>query len=150
MILAVARFASVYPLVSARALARPFTYLAEGLEKGSVVTVPFGRARRRGVVVGLGDEAPPDVEPVAVDRVVGSISPPLVDLALWLAEYYGSTPARALALVAPAARRRRGELRRPAYDFPGEAEPAALTQPQEAALERITGALDGGGAFLLY
>ena len=27
------RFASVYPLVTARALARPFTYLADGLEK---------------------------------------------------------------------------------------------------------------------
>ena len=49
------RFASVYPLVTARALARPFTYLADGLEKGSVVSVPFGRAHRRGVVVGLED-----------------------------------------------------------------------------------------------
>ena len=90
-----------YPLVSARAVARPFTYLADGLEKGAVVSVRFGRARRRGVVVGLGDEAPPDVEPVAVERVVGAVPAPLVDLALWLADYYGSTPARALALVAP-------------------------------------------------
>ena len=38
MILALPRFASVYPLVTARALARPFTYLADGVEKGSVVT----------------------------------------------------------------------------------------------------------------
>ena len=62
-----ARYASVYPLVSARAVARPFTYLAEGLQKGSVVTVPFGRARRRGVVVGLADEVPADVDPVALE-----------------------------------------------------------------------------------
>ena len=95
------RFASVYPLVTARALARPFTYLADGLQKGSVVSVPFGRAHRRGVVVGLEDEAPPEVEPVAVERILGSVPPALVDLALWLADYYGSTPARALALVAP-------------------------------------------------
>src|SRR5918992_186288 len=79
------RFASVYPLVPARALARPFTYLADGLEKGSVVSVPFGRGRQRGVVVELADEAPPDVEPVAVERVLGAVSPALVDLALWLA-----------------------------------------------------------------
>src|SRR5919197_2498292 len=150
MILAVPRFASVYPLVAARALARPFTYLADGLEKGSVVTVPFGGARRRGVVVELGDEAPPDVEPVAVERIVGSVPSPLVDLALWLADYYGSTPARALALIAPAARMRRKEPRRPSA-LPGEAAPAALSAAQASALGRITKALDGtGGSFLLY
>ena len=93
MILAWPGFASVVPLVSARALARPFTYLADGLEKGAVVSVRFGRASRRGVVVGLEDEAPPEVEPVAVEGVLGAVPGPLVDLALWVAEYYGSTPA---------------------------------------------------------
>jgi primosomal protein N' (replication factor Y) len=137
--------------VTARALARPFTYLADGLEKGSVVTVPFGRARRRGVVVDLGDEAPAEVEPVAVEKVVGAIPPTLVDLALWIADYYGSTPARALGLVAPVNRARRGELRPPAGDLPAEPVPEELTSPQEAALQRITTAMDGqGGAFLLY
>ena len=146
------RFASVYPLVTARALARPFTYLADGLEKGSVVSVPFGRARRRGVVVGLEDEAPPEVEPVAVERVLGSVSPALVDLALWLADYYGSTPARALALVAPEARARRaGAKRREGPKaLPAESAPENLTSEQEAALEKIVGALGTGGSFLLY
>jgi primosomal protein N' (replication factor Y) len=148
----VSRFASVYPLVTARALARPFTYLADGLEKGSVVSVPFGRARRRGVVVGLEDEAPPEVEPVAVDRVLGSVSPALVDLALWLADYYGSTPARALALVAPEVRARRtGAKRREGPKaLPAESAPENLTCEQEAALEKIVGALGTGGSFLLY
>ncbi|MDQ4018941.1 MAG: DEAD/DEAH box helicase, partial [Actinomycetota bacterium] len=146
------RYASVVPLVSARALARPFTYLADGLEKGAVVSVPFGRARRRGVVVGLEDDAPPDVEPVAVERVLGEIPPALVDLALWLADLYGSTPARALALVAPAERRRRPGARRrtrPA-DPPAEATPAELTDSQRAALERIVGALGAPRHFLLH
>src|ERR687896_190343 len=62
----VPRYASVYQLVSARALSHTFTYLADGVEKGSIVTVPFGRARRRGVVVGLEDDVPADIEPVAV------------------------------------------------------------------------------------
>jgi primosomal protein N' (replication factor Y) (superfamily II helicase) len=148
----VSRFASVYPLVTARALARPFTYLADGLEKGSVVSVPFGRARRRGVVVAFEDEAPAEVEPVAVDRVLGSVSPALVDLALWLADYYGSTPARALTLVAPAApARRKGATRRalPA-DLPAEASPERLTHEQEDAVARIVGGLREGGSFLLY
>ena len=80
------RFASIYPLVSTRALARPFTYLADGLEKGTIVSAPFGRATRRGVVVSLEDSAPPEVEPVAVDRVVGRIPSALVDIALWIAD----------------------------------------------------------------
>jgi primosomal protein N' (replication factor Y) (superfamily II helicase) len=149
----VARFASVVPLVSARAVARPFTYLADGLEKGAVVSVRFGRARRRGVVVGLEDEAPPEVEPVAVEDVLGAVSEPLVDLALWLAEYYGSTPARALGLVAPAAPPRRAGARRRRRDddLPGEEKPAEPSGPQAAALGRIGAALDAGdGAFLLY
>jgi primosomal protein N' (replication factor Y) (superfamily II helicase) len=148
----VSRFASVYPLVTARALARPFTYLADGLEKGSVVSVPFGRAHRRGVVVGLEDEAPPEVEPVAVERILGSVSPALVDLALWLADYYGSTPARALALVAPEARaRRKGAKRREGPKaLPAEAAPERLTEEQEAAVGRIVDALGTGGSFLLY
>jgi primosomal protein N' (replication factor Y) (superfamily II helicase) len=153
MILAVPRFASVYPLVTARAVSRPFTYLGEGLEKGSVVSVPFGRARRRGVVVGLADEAPPEIEPVAVERVLGSVPEPLVDLALWIADYYGSTPARALALVAPdAPARRKGAARRDAPgELVGEATPEELTAAQEKALARIRAALDEGGrAFLLY
>jgi primosomal protein N' (replication factor Y) len=149
----VARFASVVPLVSARAVARPFTYLADGLEKGAVVAVRFGKARRRGVVVGLEEEAPPEVDPIAVDGVLGAVPASLVDLALWVAEYYGSTPARALGLVAPAAPARRSgaRRRRREEELPAEQEPAEPSPTQAAALERIVAALDdGGGTFLLY
>ena len=146
------RYASVYPLVSARALARPFTYLADGLEKGAVVSVPFGRARRRGVVVELADDAPADVEPVAVDRVLGAVPPVLVDLALWVADYYGSTPARALQLVAPAApaRRKGAERRRVEHALAPDEPPRQLTRAQERALERVGGALGAGARFLLH
>jgi primosomal protein N' (replication factor Y) len=147
-----ARFASVYPLVATRALARPFTYLADGLEKGAIVSAPFGSARRRGVVVAVADSAPPDVHPLPVERVLGSVSPVLVDLALWLADYYGSTPARALALVAPATRRRReGARRRPAREeLPGEEPPSTLTDPQERALARVRAAFGRPAHFLLH
>jgi primosomal protein N' (replication factor Y) len=147
-----ARYASVVPLVATRALAHPFTYLADGLEKGAVVSVPFGRARRRGVVVELADSAPPGVEPVAVERVLGILPSALVDLALWLADYYGSTPARALALVAPPTRARRAGARRRAQpaDVPADERPEALTAAQARALERITSALGGTALLLLH
>jgi primosomal protein N' (replication factor Y) len=144
-------YVSVYPLVSARAVARSFTYEApEGVGKGSIVSVPFGRSTARGVVVG--EEPPPaGVAPVPVGRVLDEIPPALVDLALWVAEYYGSTPARALELVAPRKRARRGEPRVLAGGLAGEPPPAQLTPEQQAAIARIVAALDCGGArFLLY
>jgi primosomal protein N' (replication factor Y) len=115
--------------------------------------VRFGRASRRGVVVGLEDEAPPQVDPVAVEGVLGAVPAPLVDLALWVAEYYGSTPARALGLVAPASRARRpgARRRRREEDLPAEEAPAEPSPAQAAALARIATALaEGGGAFLLH
>jgi len=148
------RLASVYPLVTARALAREFTYaVPEGVEKGAVVSVPFGRGRQRGVVVGFVDEAPPGIAVSEIDRVVDEIPPALVDLALWVADYYGSTPARALGLVAPVKREKRKEQSPPAdrQSMPGEAEPAELSPSQTAAVGRIVGSMDaGGGHFLLH
>jgi primosomal protein N' (replication factor Y) (superfamily II helicase) len=145
-------FASVYPLVSARAVARPFTYeVPDGVGKGAVVAVAFGRSQVRGVVVGP-EEAPPlGVKAAPVGRVLDELPPPLVDLALWLADYYGSTPARALELVAPRMRARRGERKTVPAGLPGEAAPASLTPEQQTALTRIVEAIDaGGGRFLLY
>jgi primosomal protein N' (replication factor Y) len=146
--------ASVYPLVSARAVARPFTYeVPQGTERGAVVAVRFGRGRRRGIVTELGVDAPPGVEIAAVEDVVDAIPPALVDLALWMARYYGSTPARTLELVAPRSPKRRKEQPAAAavHALPGETEPADLTRPQREALARVTEALDaGGGTFLLH
>jgi primosomal protein N' (replication factor Y) (superfamily II helicase) len=152
-------YASVYPLVSARAVARPFTYeVTDEVRKGAVVSVPFGRSEVRAVVVGPEDAPPVGVIAAPVGRVLDEIPPALVDLALWLADYYGSTPARALELVAPRARARRGERKPMPACLSGEAEPASLTPEQEAALRRIIEAIDagsggpggGGGRFLLY
>ena len=146
--------ASVYPLISARALARPFTYeVPPGVGKGAVVSVPFGRSSRRGVVVGLEPEAPAGVEPLPVGRVMDELPPALVDLALWVADYYGSTPARALELVAPRRPARRKEQAPPAerQSLGGEPEPAELTASQRAAVARVAAGIDeGGGLFLLH
>ena len=147
-------YASVYPLVTTRVLARPFTYeVDDDVRKGAVVSMPLGRSRVRGVVVGQEQEAPEGIRPVPVTRVVDEVPEPLVDLALWLAEYYGSTPARALALVAPPLRARRGERQAPAtsYALAAERAPVRLSPAQEQVLQRVESALgSGGGHFLLW
>jgi primosomal protein N' (replication factor Y) (superfamily II helicase) len=150
----VTQYASVYPLVTTRALARPFTYeVPDEVGRGAVVAVRLGGARQRGVVIALENAPPEGVEAAPIERVVESLPAPLVELALWLADYYGSTPGRALALIAPPKRARRKDLPQPAERdaLAGEPEPRALTAPQERALARLHGALDGeGGHFLLY
>jgi primosomal protein N' (replication factor Y) (superfamily II helicase) len=147
-------YASVYPLVTTRALARPFTYEVDAdVKKGAVVSMPLGRSNVRGVVVGEEAAPPEGIRPVPVTRVVDAVPAPLVDLALWLAEYYGSTPARALALVAPPLRARRGERQAPAGSYALTAEPAPVTlsPAQEQVLQRVESAMgSGGGHFLLW
>jgi len=147
--------ASIYPLVTARAVARPFTYeVPVDARVGSVVEMRFGNAKRRGLVVELGVDAPPGLEVAPVERVVDELPAALIELALWIADYYGSTPARALALVAPVQRRPRGEREQPSLreSLAGEAEPAALSSSQRAAVARIVDALDAGSSanLLLY
>jgi len=146
--------ASVYPLATARALAREFTYLVpEETEPGQVVRVRLGGRRVRGVVSEVGVTPPPGIELAQVEEVAEGIPAHLVELALWLASYYGSTPGRALALVAPASPKRRGERARPLEREALAAEPAPekLTQSQERAVARIVQSLDEGGSpFLLY
>jgi primosomal protein N' (replication factor Y) len=143
-------YASVFPLVTTRALAREFTYeVDDGVGPGAIVSMPFGRGRARGLVVSLEDAAPDGVDVRPVEAVVGQVPRALVELALWLADYYGSTPGRALALVAPELPKRRKVQSPPAerQALGGEDEPAALTDAQRAAVERI---VSGGGPYLLY
>ncbi len=149
----VPRYASVYPLVPARALARIFTYeVPDGVQKGAVVEVRFARSKARGVVVDVNGKAPEGIEVASIERVVEELPPALIDLALWLAEYYGSTPGRTLPLVAPRVRKRRKDSPAPLLreGLAGEPVPERLTDEQRAAVERLTGALGSGGNFLLY
>jgi primosomal protein N' (replication factor Y) len=99
--------ARVEPLTTARALRGPFDYrLPERLGEvgvGSVLLVPFGRRRVIGVVVEVAEssELPPErlVEPIEALAARGDAG--LVQLGLWVAREYCSTPARGLELVLP-------------------------------------------------
>jgi primosomal protein N' (replication factor Y) (superfamily II helicase) len=143
--------AEIYPLVTPRALARPFTYrVSEEVAPGDVLTVQLGGRNVRGVVVATGVDAPP-VEIADAGDLVDRLPPALIELALWLADYYGSTPARALALIAPQARARRGPLREPSIRdaLGGEPEPAELTPAQQESVARIVAGLDRAGEHVL-
>jgi primosomal protein N' (replication factor Y) len=99
--------ARVEPLTTARALRGPFDYLIPerlpGIGVGTVLQVPFGGRRLTGVVVEVTEhsELAPDrlAEPF---RVLGTATTPeLVELGLWIAREYCSTPARGLGLMLP-------------------------------------------------
>jgi primosomal protein N' (replication factor Y) len=99
--------AKVEPLTTARALRGPFDYrIPRGMSEirvGSVLLVPFGRRRVRGLVVDVvpSSDLPPErlVEPF--ECLEQGVPAELVDLGLWVADRYCSTPARGLALVLP-------------------------------------------------
>ncbi len=99
--------AKVEPLTTARALRGPFDYRIpvemEGVGVGSVLLVPFGRRRIQGLVVDVvpTSELPPErlVEPL--ECLEAGVPAELVELGLWVADRYCSTPARGLALVLP-------------------------------------------------
>src|SRR3954452_5783036 len=136
-----AAVAKVEPLTTARALRGPFDYVRpEGVEIGALLEVPFGRQTLVGVVTGLAEESEHDL--IAPRRVLEhSLPPDLVELALWMAAEYCSTPARALSLVSPpAGARAKTALYAEAAGVPDD---ARLTDRQRALLDslpRFTGA----------
>ncbi len=102
-----AAIARVEPLTTARALRGPFDYRipAElaGVGEGTLLVVPFGGRRVLGVVLELADhsELPPERLAAPLRALELGVPAELVRLALWVADAYCSTPARALALVLP-------------------------------------------------
>ena len=133
--------ARVEPLTTTRRLSGPFDYAPgdASLKVGSVVRVPFGHQALEGVVVGFAEhsEVAPErlQEPTSVRAE--AIPPDLVGLALWMAEEYCSTRARALSLVLPPPGRPRTRLWAQRTDRPLDGE--RLTARQRAALERLPG-----------
>ena len=100
--------AKVEPITTARALRGPFDYRLPAsmsdVGVGSLLMVPFGgRKKMLGVVVGLADSSDlaPDRLAEPIEALGAGATPELVNLGLWVAERYCSTPSRGLALVLP-------------------------------------------------
>jgi primosomal protein N' (replication factor Y) (superfamily II helicase) len=133
--------AKVEPLTTTRKLTGPFDYLLpeQPVRVGSVVRVPFGRQALDGVVVDLAERSEVPVEKLVQASAVREDAVPeeLVELALWMAAEYCSTPARALSLVLPPRGRERTVLW---ATRTGEEDGARLTDNQRALLERLPAA----------
>jgi len=133
--------AKVEPLTPARSLRGPFDYRVPdhmaGVEVGTMLVVPFARRRMLGVVVDVAQrsEVPAErlVEPLEALEL--GVPAELVSLALWLADAYCSTPARALGLVLPPGT---GRGERPRIGQRRELR-AALTGAGRAVIEQATG-----------
>ncbi len=132
--------ARVEPLTTTRRLSGPFDYLppAGPVDVGSVVRIPFGRQRLEGVVVELARESEVPAEKLvrATDVRDDAVPADLVDLALWMAAEYCSTPARALSLVLPPRGRERTQLWASAT---GADDGKRVTGNQRALLDRLPG-----------
>ncbi|RJR26232.1 MAG: DEAD/DEAH box helicase, partial [Candidatus Latescibacterota bacterium] len=142
---------------------RLFTYrvpaaLRGRIRAGSRVQVPFGRSRVTGYVVASRPRAPAAVKLRAIAALVDEeplITPALLDLARWMAEYYVCPLGETLRAVLPAGVR--GAGRACAADegeeaFPIDADRPVLTPDQQTAFEALRGALaaEAGGRFLLH
>jgi primosomal protein N' (replication factor Y) len=129
--------ARVEPLTTTRRLSGPFDYHApDGVGVGSVVRIPFGHQKLEGVVVGLAEESelPPERLVATTAVLDDSVPDDLVALALWMADEYCSTPARALSLVLPPPGRAKTAL----WAEPTGAD-GRLTDNQRALLARLPG-----------
>ena len=159
--------ARVEPLTTARALRGPFDYRLgerfEGAGVGSVLRVPFGPQKLLGVVVEIAEssELPPERLAEPLEAVGQSVPEELVELGLWVAREYCSTPSRGLGLVLPPGTGRSGRSPRPALELRvtatqaatealengvrlGERQRAALTGLIEAQTELAMAQIAGG------
>jgi primosomal protein N' (replication factor Y) (superfamily II helicase) len=130
--------AKVEPLLTTRSVSGPFDYrLPESMadvEVGSVLVVPFGRRRVKGVVVGIAERSELPAKRLAepLEALEAGVPPELVELGRWVGEEYCSTPARGLGLVLPPGTGSGADARRvrPLVELEAEATPdgeAALT-----------------------
>jgi primosomal protein N' (replication factor Y) len=102
------------------------------VEVGAILEVPFGRQRLKGVVTGLADSSEHRlVDPLRV--LADSVPAELVELALWMAQEYVSTPARALGLVLPPPGREKTALWAERVDGAG----GRVTERQAALLDSL-------------
>ena len=99
--------AKVEPLLTTRNVRGPFDYRLPpsmaGVGVGSILVVPFGRRRVKGVVVDLAEssELPDSRLAEPYEALEAGVPAELVELGRWLADEYCSTPARGLGLTLP-------------------------------------------------
>ncbi|MFC1453100.1 primosomal protein N' [Verrucomicrobiota bacterium] len=151
---------SIAKVVADIALDREFDYLIppslEGkVALGSRVTIPFGRRRTQGYVVGFaGRSDHPNLKSVIglVDEKP-YVDGPMLELVRWAADYYCAPVEQVIRTVLPGAVRRQGaRFRQRLFVFPEDSLHAAGSEhgqpltPKQAAIRDLL--LETGGSFL--
>ena len=121
------------------------------LHKGARVQVPLGGRRVVGCVIDPFAAAPPGQPLKDIEQVIDQdafVPPDVVDLAVWIGEYYMSGPGSVLALAMPAAARTGAsdsfKTVRVFEAAPADsADPPRLTKKQIAALDALRAATGG-------
>ena len=136
--------AQVEPLLTTRSVRGPFDYRLpdsmDAVEVGSILVVPFGRRRVKGVVVGISEttDVPEAKLAEPLEALEAGVPPELVELGRWVGEEYCSTPARGLGLTLP-----------PGIGSGAQARSVrALTELEVEATPEGLAAVDGGEARL--
>lgn len=153
---------AIAKIVVDRALNREFDYrvpacLRGVLEIGSRVRVPFGKGEATGYVVGFADASAHAGRIKEVEAVLGEkglVTPRVLELARWMAEYYLAPVERAIRTVLPGAVRRVGARFREQLtvslvgEGPSSSDWADLRRraPKQA---RVLEILDGAGEMLM-
>ena len=124
---------------------------ATPLHKGARVRVPIGTRSVIGCIADLHGEAPSGAELRDIIEVIDDhafVPPSVVDLALWIGEYYASGPGGALALAMPVSSRR-GEadsfrtVRVVQLAYEGADEPTVKGARQRALVQALRARPDG-------
>jgi len=116
--------------------------------RGARVDVPLGKRRVTGIVVEERLDVHPDaagiskIKPINEADAAAFLPAPVVDLALWVAEYYGCGAGDALAAAMPPAREHRTQ-RIACLTAQGHDESLELKPKQRSAIEILRGAPQG-------
>ncbi len=102
--------ARVIPLTQTRAIRGLFDYVLppglgeSGAGVGSLLRVPFSGRAILAVIAEMaaGSDVPPERLATAIELLPARLPADLVDLAVWMADEYCSTPSRALQILLPA------------------------------------------------
>lgn len=139
--------ASVIPLIPAWRVDRPFDYLvpdrsAGRIDIGSLVRIPFGHRRVRGIVVAVREGLAEDLEEVTGLVLEAPIAPPpLPEVLDWMAERYSAPRGRVYARVVPP--RVRVKVEEAGASMPAWKPDGSLLRAYEGG-EDLAGALTSG------
>ena len=137
-----------------------YTYIAEqDVKKGNLVKVPFNRGKRRKTAYVFETDVQRECDPAVIKQVESvettfSLTEEMIDTCIWMRRRYGIKYLDAVRCFVPNGKpAKEGKEKEPYRDAEGEPQNIdRLTAEQQEAVNRISGAIEGGRQenFLLH